>query len=86
MSIHFPQREPRISEADIEVIASRVARKVARETVDMRLETLKNLVEPAPEPAIPGLLRFAVDAFDAASLGAAMVGAFALTIAKSVIR
>lgn len=61
-------------------------RKMIREEVEIRLETLQNLLEPAPEPVIPGLIRFAVDAFEVGSLAVAMLGAFALSLAKAAIR
>ncbi|MFZ2178085.1 MAG: hypothetical protein WAW17_29480 [Rhodococcus sp. (in: high G+C Gram-positive bacteria)] len=61
-------------------------RKIVREEIDIRLETLQNLLEPAPEPVIPGLIRFAVDAFEVGSLAVAMLGALALSITKAAIR
>ena len=81
MSIHFPRRqpaEPTLTPAEV--------RKMIRTELDMRIETLQNLVEPVPEPAIPGLVRFAVDAFEVGSLVVNAAAAFGIEFVKRSIR
>ena len=73
---------PRLTQADV----TEIARKVAREEMAMRIETLTNLVEPAPEPAIPGLVRFAVDAFEVGSLVVNAAAAFGIEFVRRSIR
>jgi hypothetical protein len=82
MSIHLPSREPRVTETDVR----RIVREIVRSEVDIRIETLENLVEPAPEPVIPGLVRFAVDAFEVGSLVVNAGAAFAIEFVKRSIR
>jgi hypothetical protein len=80
MSIQLPKslRSPGVTHADV--------RAIVREELEIRLETLQNLVEPAPEPAIPGLVRFAVDAFEVGSLVVNAGAAFAIEFVKRSIR
>ena len=73
--------DPQLTDEDVK----RIARVIAREEIKARIETLENLIEPAPEPVIPGLIRFAVDAFEAGSLAAAMVGAFAIKFVTTAV-
>lgn len=66
--------QPRLTRADV------------REIVRQELETRANLIEPIPEPATPGVLKIALDAFDAASFVANAGAAFAIEFVRRSIR
>ena len=72
------KREPQLTAADV--------RRIAREAARAEVETRINMLEPAAPAHTPSVLGLAVDAFEVASLGAAMVGAFAIKFVQAAIK